>query len=521
MPLPMTIVSRTYCLVAAALLYPGIGYTQQVPPRLHPISLQTELGGLVSSSGQVPFWLQANQYGTVPRSATTARLGVSLRLDYRLDSLLPAPPRKVDWGGGLEVVGFGGATNQVILSEAFLKGRWGIFELFGGRRKQLVGLIESPLSSGSFIWSGNALPLPRLQIGIPTYTPLGFTKNWIALKGFFAHGWFGNGAYVQRSYLHQKAVYLRLGRDQSRVRLYAAFNHQAQWGGYAPFLERDPTSSFGGQIADSFEAYLNVVLPLKSDALKNLAKFTTYDQNRVGDHRGAAEAAVEIRLAKWSIFAYQQHFYDLGRKLYNLRNIEDGLYGIRLINLRPDAPLGELTLELFNSGGQGVIQFGRSLGGEAENYFLNGQYPDGWSYRGRTLGTPFLTQASEANPVLPRIPFSGYRADNRLIAGEYGINNNRVWALYAGAAGKLARRCGYAVKVSYSKNYGTFTAPFPARTRQLSASAGVDQRVGWLGGAVVLLSVGYDGGQLLQAPHQLGLYAGIRKAWIAHPSPRP
>ena len=509
----------TRCLVAASLLSSHPLLAQPNAPRQHNRNWQAEVGGLSSSSGRTPFWLQTNQYGTVPKMAPTARLRTSVSQDYYQPDSLGRRP-KADWGFGVELVGLLGQTQQLLLAQAYLKGRWGVFEFFGGRRQQLMGLGQSSLSSGSFSWSPNALPLPRLELSIPDYAPLGFTGERLALKGFFAHGWFGNAAFVQRSFLHQKAIYLRYGREQARLKLHAGFNHQAQWAGYAPFLETDPTSSFGGQIADSFVAYLNVVIPLKAKALKNLSKFTTYDQNRVGDHRGSAEAAMEIRLGGGTVWLYQQHFYDLGRKLYNLRNIEDGLYGVRFVRPQPHHLLGEVVVELFSSGSQGIVQFGRPLGGEAENYFINGQYPDSWSYRGRTIGTPFITQASDSHPGLERTTFSGYTAANQLISGHYGINNNRVWALYAAVAGALGSQWEYELKASYSKNYGTFSLPFEEVVRQFSAAGSLTKATPWLGGSALLVRVGYDQGQLLTYPAQVGLYVGLRKEWrhLSHPA---
>jgi hypothetical protein len=469
-----------------------------------------ELGGFVSSSRITPFWLQTNQYGLVPSTTPAGLLHLQLSRAYRHDSL--ARRRKTDLGYGVELAGQLAQPTQLLLVEAYLKARWGVVEVFAGRRRQRVGLAESALSSGSYIWSGNALPIPMVQLGLPNYVPIGFTKGWVALKGFFGHGWFGDNQYVQRAYLHHKAIYLRLGRPQARVQFYGVFTHFAQWAGYAPFLEQDPTSSFSGQLAQSWDAYVNVVLPVKTDALKDRTKFTTYDQNRVGDHRGTAEVAVDIRLAGGTLRAYQQHFYDLGRKLYTLRNIEDGLYGLRYVRDKPRLCfLRELVVELFNSGNQGVLQFGQSLGGEPENYFLNGQYPDSWSYRGRTIGTPFITQSSQTAQYLDRLPFSGNTLTNQRIEGVHGINNNRVWAVYGALSGRLGPRWGLETKVSFSRNYGTFSTPFPAGTNQWSALGSLLHT--GVNGLQLLVSVGYDQGRLLASPQQVGGYVGIRKQW--------
>lgn len=482
-----------------------------LPVRAH--LLQAEAGVLASSTDQVPYWLQTNQFGIIPKTGPAGLLIGTAQSDYRY----PQSPqrRKLDWGYGVQLVGQGAAESRLLVAEAYGKVRVGVFELWAGRRKQVVGLADSRLSSGSFVWSGNTLPIPRVELAIPEYWPLGFTNGWVSVKGSFSHGWFGRGEYVRDSYLHQKAIYVRLGKPRSLFRVYGAFTHQAQWGGYARFLERDPTSSFEGQLADSFVAYMNVVLPLKTDALKNRAKFTTFDQNRVGDHRGSAEVGLELQLPQGSLFHYQQHFYDLGRKLYNFRNIEDGLYGLRYVSKRPRPLLSEAVLELFNSGNQGVYQFGRYLGGEPEQYFINGQYPEGWSYKGRTIGTPLISQTTDTNPDLPSIPFSGYTLDNQLISGRFGINNYRVWALHTGLSGNLSRWWGYQTKVTFSRNYGTFPAAFPANTNQVSGLVSVTRTLRGAAGSTLLVSVGYDQGKLLRHPNQIGAYVGWRKTWSA------
>ena len=511
------------------LLYAGLPGTVSAqssspPPLYRPLTTQLEIGGFGSSTGEVPFWMQTNQYGIVPRDAPTVWVRGASAIGYRSDSTQKRP--KADWGAGLELVGQAGASQAVILSEGYIKARLGWLEIFGGRRKQVLGFAQSPLSSGSFIWSRNALPMPRIQIGTIDYVPIGFTKKFVAFNAFFAHGWFGDQKYVQNSYLHQKALSIRLGKPASRFHLYGSFDHEVQWAGYAPFLETDPTAAFNGQIANSLEAYFNVVFPTKTDALKNLSKFTTYDQNRVGDHRGAAEIALEVALKQWTLLAYQQHFYDVGRKLYNGRNIEDGLYGIRLLSKRPNRFIEDMVIELFNSQSQGFIQFGKLLGGEPENYFINGQYPDSWSYRSRTIGTPFITQTADTSPTLGGLPFNGFKSDGQLIQGVYGINNNRVLAFNWGVSGSIRTfqrvlsdrwkptHWQYQLKASYSQNHGFFMRPFPDGINQFSAMGSLSRPTPWLGGSSIVLKVGYDQGKLLRYPSQTGFYLGIRKDWL-------
>ena len=73
--------------------------------------------------------------------------------------------------------------------------------------------------------------MPKIQIEIPDYQPLGKNNPWLAFKGNYAHSWFGTNKFAYGYYLHQKSVYVRIGRQSSSVKLYGGFNHQVQWGG--------------------------------------------------------------------------------------------------------------------------------------------------------------------------------------------------------------------------------------------------------------------------------------------------
>lgn len=523
------------------LLYAGLSgtasaQTSPTTPPYRSLTSQLEIGGFGSSTGEVPFWLQTNQYGTVPREAPTAWVRGATTISYRSDSTQKRP--RVDWGAGLEVVGQAGASQAAILSEGYVKARLGWLEIFGGRRKQVLGFAQSPLSAGSFIWSRNALPMPRLQIGTIDYVPIGFTKKFVAFKALFAHGWFGDQKFVQDSYLHQKSLSIRLGKPASRFQLYGSFTHEVQWAGYAYFSKADPTLSFDGQYANSLVAYYNVVVPASKVALRDRSKFTTNDQNRVGDHRGSAEVALSVDMNQWTLIHYQQHFYDLGRKLYNGRNIEDGLYGIRLQSKSPDRLIDDLVFEVFNSRSQGYVQFGKLLGGEPENYFVNGQYPDGWSYQGRTIGIPFITQTADTNPELGAQEFSRNDADGNPVGGVFSINNNRVLAFNLGVSGSIRtfKRAGstdmkpnywrYQLKASYSQNDGVYSiystvGPFPDGINQFSMMGSLSKPTPWFGGSSIVLKIGYDQGKLLRYPSQTGFYLGIRKDWVKNLPTKP
>lgn len=196
---------------------------------------QVTLGGWASSGGAIPFWLRANQWGTASLTTPTGTLRAVLWRSYRPDTTMTKSRRRFDWSVGAQVVGNVATQNQLLLAESYAKVRWRSLELAVGRWRQLTGLGDSTLSSGFVNGSANAIPIPKVQLATRGYVPLGFTKNFVALNAGFSHGWF-TGAYIQGSYLHQKYLYLRLGKPTSRFNGYVGINHEVQWGGQASTL---------------------------------------------------------------------------------------------------------------------------------------------------------------------------------------------------------------------------------------------------------------------------------------------
>ena len=431
---------------------------------------QEEVRSLIATTGELPFWMRANQYGIVPRGQTSFSLRSAWRLDYR------QPPRtatdslwervhKTDWGWGIDAVANVGSVNEFVLPEAYIKARVGIVEFSAGRRREVFGLGGgSPLSTGSYAWSGNALPVVKLQAAIPDFWP---RNSALSIKGSFAQGWFNDG-FVQGSWLHQKSVYIRIGKPSSRLKAYGGFNHQVQWGGQTTRL----TNTFiqGNQFPSSLQDYWWVITGASLNEKTNIDT-TTYSDfdsgNRVGNHLGTVDLGIELTVGRASVLLYRQSVYEDG-SLYYLTNIADGLNGVRIRNTRTKPTLGfrltEVTLEFLNTFSQGGAEFvdGDSQRRGRDNYFNHGQFRDGWTYRGRTIGTPFIAPQSDLRGDLPQYTF---------------YNNNRVRVFHAGLSGQVSDGLSFMVKASYSKNAGTYQEPFATLVEQHSAIATVSMRL--------------------------------------------
>ena len=298
----------------------------QVPT---PVRFSAELGAYASTSGQTPFWQRSNQWGSIPfqSPAGTLRLGAG-RVYQPVDSL---HRHRVRWMFGAEVVGNLNrdqalrGRQQFLIPEAVAAVRWRGIELWVGRRRQITGLVDTLLSSGSFAVSGNALPIPKIELGLPNYVPLPFLHDAVAFKATFSHGLF-NVPYIQHAYLHQKTVYLRFGRSRSPIQGQIGLNHQVQWAGEADYLPY--YVAVNGKLTSNFHDYLTgVVLGKIPDDYQN-DRFTNFDgANRIGNHLGSLDFALTLNRRSSAWLAYHQHPYeDASGTAW--RNFPDGLYGL-------------------------------------------------------------------------------------------------------------------------------------------------------------------------------------------------
>lgn len=464
-----------------------------------------EIGGLYSSASRTPFWLQANQFGIVPRTGSALMLHAGgskvwnldqkdalteWRIEHSSNNTIPRWQAEV----GAEVVANLGSTSQFLLPQAYGAIRYGNWELFAGRRKQWFGLADSTLGTGSYIWSGNALPIPRIQIGLKQFTAVPFTNGWLSVLGSYSEGWFENSRPVTSELkLHQKQLYGKLGRPGGKLKVYAGFNHQVQYGG------RSPYETVNGQMPKGFKNYVSMVLG-RTGVTGPAANFDS--TNRVGNHLGTIDFAFELRGQNANWFFYRQNIYEDG-SLYYLTNIADGLNGLRIRRKNSRSESGftirEIVVEGLYTKSQGGSSFINNQDKKRgkDNYFNNMQVRDGWSYFDRTIGTPFITPTSDTKWKFPNY-------------ADAFTSNNRVWVLHTGLSGSFLRRFDWSTKLSLSSNGGVYDLEFAETAYQFSGLLTIETRTGWLGGNTILrAAAALDQGELYRASS--GLSLSIRK----------
>jgi hypothetical protein len=450
----------------------------------------------LSTTDRTPFWLRTNRFGVVGLQAPTAALRTGLYYDYAPQPEDPKKRRRFDYGAGLEVVTnvLPNGQTKVLLPELYAKARFGPFEVYAGRRRDVTGLIDTTLSSGSFSWSGNTLPMPKIQIAIAEYTDFGLTGGILSVKGIYNHGWFENTRKTTwNNFLHQKALYGRLGKPTWPVRIHAGFNHQVQWGG------RGLYESAGGSFPSDGWSYWKVITG-KSIAGDTTRVGNTHDAgNRIGNHLGSVDVALEVGGPALTVMVYRQMFYDDG-SLYYLTNIADGLNGLsfRFGDSGAGLRLTKVTAEFLytmSQGGPVFINEQEKYRGK-DDYYNHAQFQDGWSYYGQTIGTPFITPAINQRPELQRGRFT---------------NNNRVQVYHLGFAGAVGPDVRFEGKFSYSQNFGSYNDVFVERADQVSALFRLSAPLRWLGGVEFNTAVGIDSGNLY--PNATTAYVGFKKTF--------
>ena len=404
------------------------------------LSFKIESWGGYTSNGQVPFWLRSNQFGSIPIDGPSLSLIGSARKDYDL-----ASDKLFDWGASIEGRANLGQGSNLTLIEGYGKVRLGIFELRAGRSKEIMGLCDTTLTSGSWAVSGTNIGIPAIELSVRDFWTLPWFGQLFAFKGNYAHGWMGDlqmARYILHdtltlgSYLHQKSLYGRFGKPSWRLKFYGGFNHQVVWGHEQDYYLDNYTLS-------PIQTYFYVITG---------KRYTNgyIQEERQGNHLGTIDLGFEYAFDNIKILIYRQNIYEAGA-LAHLANIQDGLNGLSIVNRHPNAnsfTWKKLLLEFLYTKKQSKDSWS-PYPDEVyfEPYYNHGQYIEGWSYNGSALGTPFIGTREYIRKELASDP------------GDYFINN-RVIVIHVGGEGSI-KSTNYLFKVSWSNNFGTYNTASP------------------------------------------------------------
>lgn len=375
-----------------------------------------DVSAVASYGAQAPFWLHVNENGNISSApySGTITAGIFKRATR--------PNRWYDYDFGVVLSGrFDTERSTGYFNELYAHVRLYIVDITAGITPFACGSQNSQLSTGGLLFSGNAQPLPRIQIGIDRYMPFPGLYGYLEIKGGIAHGWFVDDSRLDTTIattgtlLHYKFAGVRFGGDLP-INLSYEFHHAAQFGGKSPRL---------GQFPVSWSTYKHIFLAQSGG--NNLS-----DQlNAEGNHIGFQELALTAKWSKWNITAYWQTlFEDMSAQFIGFSNQTDGLWGLSVRQSQWPF-INAFTYEFINTTAQdgpwhdrdGLVYGGRS------GYYTNSSYPQGWTHFGRIIGNPFMSP-----------------------------QNNRVRTHFVGVAGDIYG-FEYRAMVGYTRNWGTYARP--------------------------------------------------------------
>lgn len=445
--------------------------------------------GVGSSSGRTPFWIDSNRFGRFSSEGTqllTRFHGHGSTADDQLG------PFKISYGADL--IARTGSQRTLSFNQAYLKINAYGFELSGGRFHSRSPVHDERLSMGSLGISGNAVPITQVRFGIPEWTGIPFTRNYVQIRAHVAHGWLTDDRYTKRPLYHEKVGHMRFG-GKFPLNVYGGLAHYAMWGG-------DNNPQFG-DLPDKFSDFFRVFIGVGGD---ERAPDVEADY-LLGDHLGAWDFGLFLEFDAVSMKVYRQLPLETKDNL-KLKSLQDALNGLSIrFDESLDFPIKGLTYEFMYTKWQdgprveNVLPDGtrcfdfpercRDLYQGNENYYNHHIYRVGWANQGRTLGNP-LFQTSE-------IP-----ADQ---LGE-GIINNRIVAHHIGVEAEMFKT-QIIGKFTISRNYGTRKNPFESPVNQFSAGILTRRNISIFDQPLVLLAdIALDSGDLFGS--QFGASVGLR-----------
>lgn len=388
-------------------------------------SVELELEGSVSDGDHAPFWFTSNSFGKHRLYKNSAIVSLKLSSDraYTHENM------QIQYG--LELTQRLAHENQLWLHQGWISADFfRLVRLRAGLKEETLGNEFTPLSSGSVIWSGNARPMPKIEVGTPGYVDVPFSQGKLQVKGSLAHGWFEQGRFNENVWLHQKYAGIRTAFDFP-LNFTFTFHHFAMWGGVHPTF---------GQLPNDLESFFKVFFVRKGDEDAPMS----WQENRFGNHLGSRNYGLDWTREKANWKFYFQDVYEDGSG-GRMENFPDGLWGIVYQNKNTTAPLAAVLYEYLQTTDQSgpVHDNELSLRGD-DNYFNHGIYRSGWTHHKQTIGTPFITS-----------PLYNQHIDH---PGNIRIWNNRVKVHHIGLMGTLMPQLSYKLLVSYSENRGVFAS---------------------------------------------------------------
>lgn len=446
--------------------------------------------GSVSSGDYTPYMMTVNRFDVLSPRANTGYLRASINGDFQfLDH----------WNvsGGITGLTSVHSNHKAYLQELYLKATYRKVYLEVGAREQSSPVINRELSSGDFIFSGNAKPIPSFHAATEGFVTVPYLHDQIEAYVDFGYGRLFDGDWLEDRFeeyhanhtasfftrdisFHRKEIYLRT-KSSRKFCGTLGMQHAVFFGGIKTSYESSTEAKISGEKAKPAD-FFRVLIPKSDGSVANAGDAFVY-----GNHIGNwfLDFAYNIDKGK-SLRAYLEKPFEDGSGIA-FRNGLDGILGVEFSNTKNKGvtPIKGVVLEYIQTTNQsGPIHwapgdFSSGISGQlpneatgADNYYNNFYY-NGYSYYGLSVGSALLK-----SPYYNEDKFLNY-TDNRIQAWHFGMN------------GDITTHFSYLLKGSYREGYGTPFIPLPQKHHSFDAIMQVTwQKGSWQCSAAYALTQG-------------------------------
>ncbi|MEG2340086.1 MAG: capsule assembly Wzi family protein [Odoribacter sp.] len=413
--------------------------------------------GQASSKQNLPFWATANKFGIIPDSRGGI-MQAGVFSDFNTQ-------KTIQFSYGVSGAGYLTQNHKnILIDELYFNTRWKKIQLNLGMVHPEVEYNGVSSTNGNIVFSNNTRTLPGYNLKTD-YIKVPFTGNVLSFKFNLADYRMIDKRYVDNVQLHNKSFFINI-KPWYKIDIIVGVEHWAQWAGTSPIYGKQPSS---------FHDYLRVFCAREGGAGSTWSDSV----NVLGNHLGREHLRINYHTEKFTLSFYHDIPFD-DRSGIDFDNAPDGVYALYYGAKNKKQWVSDFIYEFFYTKDQSgplhdrpatpeekaqqdpsVWHYGRVILGGNDQYFNNGEYQSGWTYYGKTIGTPFITPKEENQDGI-----------------TLGVYNNRILAHHIGVKGYIANKIPYKMMLSYTLNYGTYGASLPHTPHQFSfgLEAGVLQK---------------------------------------------
>ena len=304
-------------------------------------------------------------------------------------------------------------------------------------------LLSPTLSSGDFVESGNARPIPEVRVGFSDFTDIPLTNGWVQIQGELSYGKMTDNAWMREHYNYYNG-HINLGALYSYKRCYFRTKPAMP---FSATVGMQVGAFFGGETT----SYINgkEIRRVKfSRGLKQFFKVLIPSDGGLSYYSGSSLGCWDLQFRyrfsnNSALKAYMQKPFEDGSGIGFLNGF-DGLWGLQY-NTSGFPWIRSVVAEYLDFTNQsGPMHWdpddvpGTTIRRRAEgndNYYYNHEY-NAYANYGMAIGTPFLR-----SPI--------YNTD-----GVMEFTANRVRGFHIGMEGDVSRSLSWRLLGGYRVAYG-------------------------------------------------------------------